>query len=81
MQLAELASGGETEAFGHPEAQAATGSVKIQAVTTASSHSGPAGYVLASKVFMGPEHAKTSSLSCTPGPCYEVAGACGRGEE
>ena len=31
----------------------------------------------ASKVFMGPEHAKTSSLSCTPGPCYEVAGACG----
>lgn len=31
----------------------------------------------ASKVFMGPEHAKTSSLSCTPGPCYEVNGACG----
>ena len=31
----------------------------------------------ASKVFMGPEHAKTSSLSCTPGPCYETAVACG----
>jgi len=31
----------------------------------------------ASKVFMGPEHAKTSSISCTPGPCYEAAGACG----
>ena len=31
----------------------------------------------ASKVFMGPEHAKTSSISCTPGPCYEVTGACG----
>jgi len=31
----------------------------------------------ASKVFMGPEHAKTSAPSVTPGPCYEVAGACG----
>ena len=31
----------------------------------------------ASKVFMGPEHAKTSSASCTPGPRYEVNGACG----
>ena len=31
----------------------------------------------ASKVFMGPEHAKTSVISCTPGPCYEVNGACG----
>ena len=30
-----------------------------------------------SKIFIGPEHAKISSASCTPGPCYEVAGACG----
>jgi len=31
----------------------------------------------AGKLFMGPEHAKTSSVSVTPGPCYEIAGACG----
>ena len=31
----------------------------------------------ANKVFMGSEHAKTSSLSCTPGPCYEMGSSCG----
>jgi hypothetical protein len=52
------------------QAQAATGSVKIQAVTTASSQSGPAGYVLASKVFMelaspGQGAAETTARKCT----------------
>jgi len=31
----------------------------------------------AAKVFMGPEHAKTSIASSTPGPRYEVSSACG----
>ena len=35
----------------------------------------------ANKIFMGAEHAKTSSASCTPGPCYEVAGACGNQQD
>ena len=35
----------------------------------------------AAKVFMGSEHAKTASASCTPGPSYEVAGACGNQQD
>lgn len=31
----------------------------------------------AAKIYMGPEHAKTSSISVTPGPCYEVPDAVG----
>ena len=30
----------------------------------------------AAKIFMGSEHAKTSSLPITPGPCYETVGSC-----
>ena len=30
----------------------------------------------ADKVYMGPEHAKTMSMSVTPGPLYDLEGAC-----
>ena len=31
----------------------------------------------AAKLFAGSEHAKTSSVSCTPGPCYEISSSMG----
>ena len=31
----------------------------------------------ANRLFIGESHAKTSNISCTPGPCYDLQGATG----